>query len=163
MYRIIRIGMVAVVSVAGLSGLFGTSTSSAAPAYAGHTYGDAAQKIKDKGATPVIATVVGSQLPTDECFVTNSYPSITLNSSGRKAHGGSWMFDLNCNNPVAEPGKPGNSITSVAGGKAKLLTGYIAVFNKHPEKCSDPAWCLQICDLYGGCTPELEDYLASNS
>ena len=51
--------------------LFGAGVAVAGD-YDGQTYADAAAAIEESGNTPVIATRVGSQLPTDECLVMNS-------------------------------------------------------------------------------------------
>lgn len=154
-------GVAAVFGVLALSGTFGVGEAVAAPPFYGQTYAKAAETIEAKGLTASIATVIGSQLPTDDCRVMNAYMSFTLNSSGRKAHKGTWMLDLNCNQLVAQPGKPGNSTATSQGKSAKKIEGWIAIWNVHPEKCDNSgSYCRKQCAYYGGCSDELLKYLA---
>lgn len=97
---------------------FGSVTASANNEYAGQTYADAAQAISDSGQSPVIATRVGSFLPTDQCQVTGSRSANFLDSSGTNA-GGKVLLYLNCNNSFAAAGVPGNSIGSPEGRQAR--------------------------------------------
>lgn len=97
---------------------FGSGTASAVNEYAGQTYNDAAQAISDSGQSPVIATRVGSFLPTGSCMVTGSRNSSFLDSSGVNP-GGRVLLDLNCNNTFAAAGVPGNSIGSPEGRAAR--------------------------------------------
>ncbi|WP_431235195.1 hypothetical protein ACQ856_12205 [Mycolicibacterium psychrotolerans] len=145
-------------------GLGGTGVASAAPNLTGLTFGKASEKIQGWGGTAVISSVVGSQLATDDCIVTDARESITLDSSGRSAHRGRWLFDLNCNAAVAGPGKPGNSAASPDGAKAKKIEGWIASWNKKPAYCDGHiAYCQRYCDNYDGCSDELKQYLAANA
>lgn len=97
---------------------FGSGTASAVNEYTGQTYNDAAQAISDSGQSPVIATRVGSFLPTGSCIVTGSRNSSFLDSSGVNP-GGRVLLDLNCNNTFAAAGVPGNSIGSPEGRAAR--------------------------------------------
>jgi hypothetical protein len=151
-----RIGIAACVVV-----LFplSTGTAAAAPPYYGLTYAEASERVSQSGGTPAIGTVIGDQLPVDKCIVVNSY--------GAKSGSGRWMFNLNCNNPVAEPGQPGNSAVSKTGAEAKKIKGYIEYWNKdvkNVESCGVSAasanWCNQRCEIYGGCSDEVLQYLA---
>jgi hypothetical protein len=163
MEAFIRSGATAVIGVFALVGTFGTGTAFAAPPFYGQTYAEASEHIQNSGYDASIATVFGSQLPTPDCIVMNAYRSITLNSSGTKAHH-AWMLELNCNRLVAQPGKPGNSAVTPEGQKAKKYDGWVAIWNKHPEKCDNSGtFCEGICARYGGCSAELLDYLAKLS
>lgn len=138
----------------------------ASPPFYGLTFADAAEKVKNFGGTPAVATVIGSQLATEECVVVNSRPSKTLDSQGQTAHAGLWLFDLNCNRVLAEPGKAGNSVASEMGATAKKIKGFIAYWNDgHFDSCGasiDSAkWCQLQCDKYGGCSAEFEQFLSS--
>lgn len=97
---------------------FGSGTASAINEYAGQTYADAAQAISDSGNSPVIATRVGSFLPTSQCTVTGSRSGNFLDSSGT-GRGGQVLLYLNCNNSFAAAGVPGNSIGSPEGRQAR--------------------------------------------
>ena len=97
---------------------FGSGTASATNEYAGQTYNDAAQAISDAGQSPVIATRVGSFLPTGSCVVTGSRSANFLDSSGTNS-GGRVLLYLNCNNSFAAAGVPGNSIGSPEGRQAR--------------------------------------------
>jgi hypothetical protein len=145
-------------------GMFGIGVASATPSLVGLTYGKAAAKIQGWGGTAAIATVIGSQLATDDCVVVDAKASITLDSSGRSAHRSRWLFDLNCNAAVAAPGKPGNSAASPDGAKAKKVEGWIASWNRKPSYCDGHiAYCQRYCAEYDGCSDELEQYLANSA
>ena len=163
-----------VIAVAGLLaavGFLGAGAASAAPPYYGMTYAKVAEIMSGKGQTPSIATVIGSQLPTDECIVVNAYKSFTLDSSGRTAHRGTWMLALNCNRAVAQAGKPGNSIMTPEGQKARAIElkgtsisnnfAKSVAANKAPWCEANAVRCQQICDQSGTCSDELLKYLAA--
>ena len=143
-------------------GAFGAGGASAAPNLTGLTYAKAAAKIQGWGGTPVISSIVGSQLATDDCVVTQARESLTLDSSGRSAHRGRWLFDLNCNAAVAAPGKPGNSAASPVGANAKKVQGWNTSWNRKPAYCDGHiAYCQRYCDNFDGCSDELKEYLAN--
>lgn len=103
------------VAVTGLSmALFGTGLAAASDDYAGMTFGDASSAAGNSGLTPIIATRSGGDLPNDECVVERSQTSSFFDQSWANP-GGKVLFYLNCERPVAEPGKPGNSAASPAG------------------------------------------------
>lgn len=154
--------LVVTASALALPSVFSVAVAAGSPPFYGETYAKAADAIKGRNATPEISTVIGSQVPIDDCIVTNAYPSITLNSTGRAAHSRTWFFDLNCNQPVAAPGKPGNSVATPEGRKAKTNEARIVSWNKTPEKCDGAGdYCRTTCQIYGGCSDELLKYLAS--
>ncbi len=118
MHRIMVVGAGAL-GVAAVSLLaIGSGTASATNEYAGQTYADAVQAISDAGQSAVIATRVGSLLPTDECMVTGSRSANFLDSSGING-GGRVLLFLNCNDTYAKAGIPGNSLGSPEGRTAK--------------------------------------------
>ena len=117
MNRIMVVGAGALVAAVSMM-TFGTGTAAAINEYAGQTYADATQAISDAGQTAVIATRVGSLLPTDECMVTGSRSANFLDSSGVNG-GGRVLLYLNCNDTYAKAGIPGNSLGSPEGRSAK--------------------------------------------
>ncbi|MBP1819430.1 hypothetical protein [Mycobacterium sp. OAE908] len=156
-------GLSSLVSASILMPIFGTGVASGDSQYSGQTFAKASEAVKSNGGTPVVSTTVGSQLATDDCMVTNAHKSITLDSSGKSAHNGTWLFDLNCNQIVAGPGKPGASAATAEGARAKAIQSQIMGWNRNPEYCTDPKWCLAMCDQYGGCAAETKQYLAGQS
>jgi len=116
MKKSVVLGISAVGVAAASFAIFGSGTASATNEYAGQTY--AAQAISDAGQSAVIATRVGSFLPTDQCQVTGSRSANFLDSSGTNA-GGRVLLYLNCNNSFAAAGVPGNSIGSPEGRQAR--------------------------------------------
>lgn len=99
---------------AALFAMFGSGSAAAVNEYKGMTYNDAAQAISQAGQTPIIATKVGSFLPTGACIVTGSHAASFLDSSGNNP-GGRVLLELNCNYTFALPGVPGNSHASPEG------------------------------------------------
>ncbi len=144
----------------------GAGVAAAAPDLSGQTYGKAAAQIKSWGSTPVIATVVGDQLATDDCIVTKSAVDGNLDSSGRARSPSRFLLSLNCNATLAGPGKPGNSLASPEGRNTKQDLANIAWLNQNPSEnvaSSSPAWAKVICEKYpGDCSQELLDFLAKS-
>jgi hypothetical protein len=135
--------------------LFGGGTATA-DALIGHTYEEAAATIAGWKGTPVIASVVGSLLDTNDCIVTSWHKSIFLDSSGTKKDPSSILVNLNCNAALAAPGTPGNSLATPQGqaqkatelrdAKTQATADYI---NAHPEFCQkDPKDCDAFCTKY---------------
>ena len=106
--------LAAVGGAAALFALFGSGSAAAINEYKGQTYNDAANAISGAGQTPIIATKVGSFLPTGACMVTGSHSASFLDSSGNNP-GGKVLLDLNCNYTFALAGVPGNSHASPEG------------------------------------------------
>jgi len=174
MTRPVIVGTGALAIVAVLVGIFGAGVAYGAPPFYGQTFGKASERIQSRGQTAVIATVIGSQLATDDCIVTNAYKSRTLNSTGRAAHRGTWLLDLNCNNTVARPGNPGNSVMTPQGQKAKkmqtradrlngnahsaLVKGKVPACGKSDSNVQN---CQNFCSRWGLCSDELLNYLSS--
>ena len=163
MKRSVVAGLGSVASALILMPILGLGVASGDSQFSGQTYAKASEAVKSNGGTPVISTIVGSQLATDDCMVTNAHKSITLDSSGKSAHNGTWLFDLNCNQVVAGPGKPGNSAGTPEGADAKAIESQIKSWNGKPASCTNPKWCLAMCDKYGGCSAETEQYLSGQS
>ena len=118
MKKPVVLGIGAVGVAAASIAVLGSGTAWANDEYVGQTYNDAAQAISDAGQTPVIATRVGSFLPTGACTVTGSRSANFLDSSGTSG-GGRVLLYLNCNNSFAAAGVPGNSIGSPEGRQAR--------------------------------------------
>lgn len=118
MKKPVVLGIGAVGIAAASFAAFGSGTASAINEYAGQTYDEAVQAISDAGESAVIATRVGSFLPTGSCMVTGSRNSSFLDAYGVNP-GGRVLLDLNCNNSFAAAGVPGNSIGSPEGRAAR--------------------------------------------
>ncbi|WP_319453706.1 MULTISPECIES: hypothetical protein [unclassified Mycobacterium] len=151
-FLIVRIaGAVAAATVS--MGVFGSGVASADP-YAGQTYADAKATIAQYHQTPVIATVSGDRLATDDCIVVSSSKSSFLDSSGG-TRGNEVLINLNCNEGVAAPGKPGNSAMSPAGQAAKKEQKAATNISKDPSYCQQSdevlAWCHELCTKTGLC------------
>lgn len=154
--RVARIlGVVGAVSVSLV--MVGTGVASADP-YIGKKYSDAAAQIAKRNGTPVVETVRGSELQQDDCIVTNWHKSIFLDSRGRNHRKNEYRLDLNCTNPVATPGHPGNSAVTPEGTKAKKDQKRAASIKAHPEQCqkSEAAMksCVNFCKKSGLCQVE---------
>ena len=134
-----------VVGAAALSvAMFGSGIASA-DALTGKKYSDAVAWISQQNGTPVIATVNGDQLATDDCIVTSWNKSIFLDSSGKNGLSQEYRMNLDCNNTVAAPGKPGNSAMTPEGANAKKEQETAASINE------DPTWCLENDDNLQSC------------
>jgi hypothetical protein len=112
--RIATSSVVTAGGAAALFALFGSGSASAVNEYVGQTYNDAATAISQNGQSPIIATKVGSFLPTGACMVTGSHSASFLDSSGNNP-GGKVLLNLNCNYTFALAGVPGNSHASPEG------------------------------------------------
>lgn len=130
-------------------------TVASADQLAGLKYSDAASKIAGWNGKAVIATVSGDQLELDECVVTSSQKSLFLDTEGKNSRSNEFLLHLNCNNGIAGPGEPGNSLSSPAGAKAKKDQQAAASINKNPQYCesSDAVakWCENVCNRTGLC------------
>jgi hypothetical protein len=143
------------VAAAVLSVTMLTSGVASADGMAGMTYDAAAAAISGWKGKPVIGTVSGGLLETGDCIVTSSHKSIFLNPSGRNTRSSEVVLNLNCNNPVASPGHPGNSAMTPQGVKAKKDQASAAQITKNPQICqkSDDlaTWCEAVCKRTGLC------------
>ena len=154
-------------SAAALVAVFGSGSASAVNEYAGQTYEEAASSISDWG-TPVIASRVGSYLPTEQCMVTGSRAANFLDSSGN-GRSGTVLLDLNCNDTSAFNGHPGNSVATPEGRQVKEFRDAAVRINNDFAKataagqtsfCEEEAdYCQKVCEESGTCSAELLDYL----
>ena len=133
----------------------GPGSAWAADPLIGKRYAEAASSIARWNGTPVVATVSGSQRALDDCIVISWTKGGFLNSRGKNDRRHEYYLNLNCNNPVASPGRPGNSIMSPDGVKAKKQQELVAALNKNNERCfEDQAhidWCRRLCTTTGLC------------
>lgn len=133
----------------------GSGLASAADPFVGKKYSDAAAGISKRNGTPVVATVSGSALELDDCIVTSWSQSLFLDSSGSNRRSTEYRLNLNCNNPVAEPGHPGNSAMTPQGIAAKKEQKTAANINKNPEWCQQSdknmETCVKFCNSNGLC------------
>ena len=135
--------------------MFGSGVALAKDGLIGISYDEASAAISSKGGTAVVGTVTGDQVKTGACTVASWHKSIFLDSSGRNDNKKEYVFDLNCNNPLASPGNPGNSVMSPAGVAAKKDQLTAARINKNPAWCqtsdSNLTYCQAICKRTGLC------------
>ncbi|MCB9410472.1 hypothetical protein [Mycolicibacterium sp.] len=105
-------GVGAVAGAAAAVALFGSGSAGAINEYVGLTYEKAAEYY---GANPVIASRVGSYLPTSQCIITGSRSGSYNDSSGN--YRGGLYVDLNCND-TKTAGHPGYSAMTPIGKEA---------------------------------------------
>lgn len=136
----------------------GSGVASAYDPFVGKTYADASAGIAKRNGTPVVATVSGSALALDDCVVTSWARSNFLDSNGDNRRKNEYRLNLNCNNPIASPGHPGNSATTPEGIKAKKEQKSAATINKNPEWCKknekNMQYCVGLCNRTGLCDVE---------
>jgi hypothetical protein len=110
--------------------VFGSGIASA-DALVGKTYAQAESAIGEWGAESVVATVVGSRLPQEDCLVTSWHKD--SNDKGKV------LVSLNCNAAYASAGSAGNSAASPEGRaarKAELAAEWRGTDEGHQ-------WCMQ--------------------
>lgn len=112
------IGAGAAGAAAVLAALFGTGVA-AADDYAGQTYADASSAADEAGATVIVASRTGSELPEDECIVTRSQPAPFVSGDDFAHVDETVQFYLNCAGGYATATKPGASAASPEGREAK--------------------------------------------
>src|SRR5689334_8919601 len=138
-----------------LLAMFGTGVASAKDLFIGKTYAEAAAVITDRKGTPVVSTVTGDQLPTDDCIVTGWHTSKFLNSEGKNDRAGQFLLSLNCNKDVATPGHPGNSVMSPQGAQGKKDQTTAETIAKRPGWCHTAEqrleYCQKVCKRTGLC------------
>ncbi|WP_155948760.1 hypothetical protein [Mycobacterium sp. URHB0044] len=135
--------------------VLGSSVASAADGLTGSSYSEAAAWISSHSGTPVVGTVSGDQVEKGNCIVVSWHKSMFLDSSGDNTRGNDYVLNLNCYNPLASPGQPGNSAMSPAGVKAKEEQKQAASIDKNPAWCetsdSRLKWCQGVCNRTGLC------------
>jgi hypothetical protein len=146
---------------------FGSGTAGAINEYKGMTYEKASAAIS-KWGTPVVASRVGSFLPTEKCLITGSRTASFLDSSGNN-RGGTVLLDLNCNDNTAAGEHPGYSVMTPQGAKAaqqrrsaesinKNFTATTAA-GKDPWCAEHLDYCQRVCKASELCTDGLLKYL----
>ena len=169
--RLLAVSMGVVASAAVAAGTLGAGVAIADNT--GLTYAKAAERIRSFGGTPVIASVVGDQLATDDCIVIGQKKGAYLDASGDK-HFDKVYLHLNCGHAVAEPGKPGNSAATPAGRKGRATQAKVEDWNntfpamlakgKVPwcgQSAENADTCLEGCTQSGSCSDEVLKYLGS--
>jgi hypothetical protein len=111
--------------------VFGHGVAMADP-LTGKTYADASTQIGEWSATTVIATVVGTRLPKNECIVTSWHKD--TNDKSRI------MLSLNCNAGVASATEAGNSVASPEGRAASHERAMEYWRSSTPD---GQAWCTE--------------------
>ena len=99
----------------------------------GQTYDEAAGWISGHNGKAVVGAVSGDQLQTGDCVVTSWHKSIFLDASGENHRKNDYVLSLNCNNHVASPGNPGNSVMTPEGALEKRQQERAANINANPE------------------------------
>jgi hypothetical protein len=112
----------------------------------GLTYDEAAEWVSSHNGNPVVGTVNGDQLATGDCIVVSWQTSKFLNSSGENDRAKDFLLNLNCNNHVASPGNPGNSVMTPQGAQAKKDQQAAAKINKNPTWCETTDKAMQYCE-----------------
>jgi hypothetical protein len=131
----------------------GSSVASADP-FVGITYSDAAAKISDINGKATVATVNGSPVATGDCIVVSWHRANFLDSSGGHRPK-EFLLNLNCNDRLASPGHPGNSLASPTGRQQKHDEGLAAKIAKgtalpwceeHAKRCQDVCTQTGLCE-----------------
>jgi hypothetical protein len=123
--------------------IFGSGVASAD--LTGMSYDDASAWISSHKGNPVVGTVSGDQVDKGDCTVTSWHLSNFLNSSGENDRKKDYLLNLNCNNAVASPGNPGNSVMTPTGARAKKEQQVAAKINKNPSWCQTSDKNMQYC------------------
>lgn len=123
----------------------GPGMAAAADPLVGKKYSDASSWISRRNGVPVVATVSGSQLALDDCVVISWSKGGFLNSRGKNDRRNEYYVHLNCNNTVASPGHPGNSVMTPEGAKRKAQERTAARLNERPEQCQRSESMLESC------------------
>ena len=137
-----------VFSVTLIIGAFGSSVASAKDGYSGKTYADVAAAIADRNGKAIVATVDGSQLALNDCIVASWQYGMFRDSSGQlRSH--EYFLNLDCNQALASPGHPGNSLMSPVGRREKIDEALARTIAQDPtlEWCDEhAARCQQVCE-----------------
>lgn len=136
--------------------LFGTGISAAKDPYIGKTYADVSSKISEKGGTPVVSTVVGSQLAKGDCIVEAWHKISYVDDDNFDHDKKKYMLALNCGAKLAHSGLPGNSLASPEGRAEKAIEDKADRYNAKPARCEkNLESCQKFCDKYGLCSKEV--------
>jgi hypothetical protein len=145
----------AVSLIMALATIYLSAGTAHADSYTGRSYAEVAQKISDKGGKPVISTVVGTQLATDDCIVA-SWRKASYVKDDNFDHEENYLLSLNCSAKLAHAGQPGNSLATPAGREEKAIEEGAAKYNEKPARCAQNLeTCQKFCDKYGLCSKEV--------
>lgn len=125
--------------------MFGGGVAAAADPLVGLTYDKASGMISQWHGDAVVGSVSGSQLELGDCIVTSWKQSLFLDTSGRNSRSREYVLHLNCNNAVASPGHPGNSLSTPQGAAAKKDQQAATNIAKNPSYCEQSDEYLQAC------------------
>ena len=101
--------------------------------YVGMTYGTMSESLAtNKAAKVVVSTVVGGLVQRDDCLVTHTTKTTVVDGTGAKSPLVTFLVDLNCNDPVASAGVPGNSAVSPEGSKQKGIQTTLDMIERPP-------------------------------
>jgi len=132
----------------------GSGVAEAKDPLVGKTYSDAVSTIAGWNGTAIVAARSGSVLETDDCIVVSWKRSIFRDTSGI-GRAREFLLNINCTEPLASPGHPGNSAVSPQGRQAKEENNnaeYIAKNSTICDKDENTAkWCTDLCDKTGKC------------
>ena len=87
--------------------LLSTGVAAADPDVVGQTYSDAKAALREANMTPVVATVLGGNLPQNQCYVVSTSKPTFLDQGGY-SKGNLIQVNLNCHSPATAE-KPGFS------------------------------------------------------
>lgn len=114
----------------------------------GKTYSDAAAEIAKMNGKAVVSTVVGDQLAKDQCIVAGWHKGSFLDDKGA-ARGAEYLLSLNCNQALAAPGDPGNSLSTPQGQQRKKILHDAAIILDTPAACEQSdamhTFCVNFC------------------
>jgi hypothetical protein len=154
----------AVGGAAALAVIFGAGPATADNEWKGQTYGKVSEWFNNNGRTPpVIASRVGTYLPTEKCIITGNRTA-TYGNGSRKI-----LVDLNCNDTMTA-GHPGYSVVTDQGKKAQKLrelgnnlsNGFAKdqAAGKQPWCERNAERCVEACQREGvKCSAELMEFL----
>jgi hypothetical protein len=103
------LGMVGSAVAIGTGWVFTSPVAAAQPDMTGKTYGEASGELSSAGYTAVVGTVVGSQVPLDECFVVGATAPTFIDAMGSSSSDGEIRLNLSCYPEPASETKAGFS------------------------------------------------------
>lgn len=129
---------------------------------AGKTYAEATAEVAKWGSAKlIISTIVGGTLELDDCIVTSSQKTSSVQNNFE--HRSGMLVALNCTAKLAGAGVPGNSAASVEGRtqkKNETTADWINNNSDGTKWCLDNAdKCKGFCDTTKLCSSELSAQL----
>jgi hypothetical protein len=98
----------------------------------------------------VVSTVVGDQLTKDQCIVAGWHKGSFLDDKGEARGTTEYLLDLNCNQVLAAPGQPGNSLATPEGQQRKKVLHDAAIILDTPAACEQSdsmhTFCVNFCE-----------------